>query len=572
MKAISLFFLIVASGVESLVCPDGQLECGSAGCYDPTIQGCSENNNGIQCLNPCYVDSSPDPVCYNPSTHVCSDNKLCELYLSCGGQCVNDFFIACARNQTRCPGFHAWSYYYYYSNRLDVCGPQQQCYDNTMSVCLNGTRVCDGLNPQLCGTECFNPDLRICVNGTIACRYPCYVDSSPDPVCYNPSTHVCSDNKLCELYLSCGGQCVNDFFIACAKNQTRCPGFHAWSYYYYYSNRLDVCGPQQQCYDNTMSVCLNGTRVCDGLNPQLCGTECFNPDLRICVNGTIACRYPCYVDSSPDPVCYNPSTHVCSDNKLCELYLSCGGQCVNDFFIACAKNQTRCPGFHAWSYYYYYSNRLDVCGPQQQCYDNTMSVCLNGTMICSIGSQFCSGVCYDPHFYYCEGGNNTIYCLANPSSPNCPSATTTVPSTTTTVPSTTTTVPSSTTTVPSTTTTIPSTTTTVPSTTTTVPSTSQFPSTTMALTNVSDCCGAQECTTNSDCCRSGSLECQCYRHTPRDVYGSCLNPYTIPICAEGCPVESKCKFDSDCCKCQCAEVTITDFDGQSITKNRCVRR
>ena len=252
---------------------------------------------------------------------------------------------------------------------------------------------------------------------------------------------------------------------------------------------------------------------------------------------------------------------------------------VNEYYIACAKNHSLCPGLHAWSYYNYYQDRLDVCGPQQQCYDNTVSICLgdNGT-VCSIGNQLCSGVCYDPRFQYCIGGDNTIYCLNNPSEPNCPSSTT---ETTSTSPIPSTTEIASTSQIPSTnettsTSPIPTTTETtstspIPTTTETT-STSPIPSTTMALTNVSGCCGAQECTTNSDCCQPSSLECQCYRHITSDVYGSCLNPYTIPICAEGCPVEGKCKFDSDCCKCQCAEVTFTDPDGQSTTKKRCVRR
>ena len=600
MKAISLLLLIIASGVESLECPDGQLECGSAGCYDPTTQGCIGNSWIIQCSNPCYVESSPDPICYNPSTHGCFDNEVCERHLACGGHCVNDPYTACAHNQTRCPGFFAWGYYTYFSDKLDVCGPQQQCYDNRQSVCLGGTTVCPGLNAQLCGTECYNPDIQACVNDIVQCLNPCHVESSPDPICYNPSTHGCFDNEVCERHLACGGHCVNDPYTACAHNQTRCPGFFAWGYYTYFSDKLDVCGPQQQCYDNRQSVCLGGTTVCPGLNAQLCGTECYNPDIQACVNDIVQCLNPCHVESSPDPICYNPSTHGCFDNEVCERHLACGGHCINDPYTACAHNQTRCPGFFAWGYYTYFSDKLDVCGPQQQCYDNRQSVCFDGTTVCSVGSQLCSGACYDPRFQYCVGGNNTIFCLANPSAPNCPSATTIVPSTTTTIPVTTTTVPSTTTaiplttttvplttttvpwtttTIPSTTTTIPLTTTTVPLTTTTVPSTtttiistSQLLSTTIPMTNVSDCCGPQECNTNADCCQAGSLECQCYRHTTTDVYGTCLNPYTSPICADGCPIEGKCRSDSDCCKCQCAQVTFTDVDGNSSTKKQCIRR
>ena len=207
MKAVSFFLLIVARGVESLVCPDGQLACGSIGCYDPTIQGCIGNNGSIGCLHSCTVQSSASPICYNPSTHGCFDNGVCEHYLSCGGHCVNEYYIACAKNRSLCPGLHAWSYYNYYQDRLDVCGPQEQCYEKTVSVCLNGATVCQGMNAQLCGTECFYPDIQICVNDTITCRNPCNVQSSASPICYDPSTHGCYDNGVCEHYLSCGGHC-----------------------------------------------------------------------------------------------------------------------------------------------------------------------------------------------------------------------------------------------------------------------------------------------------------------------------------------------------------------------------
>ncbi|CAF1591301.1 unnamed protein product, partial [Adineta steineri] len=165
-----------------------------------------------------------------------------------------------------------------------------------------------------------------------------------------------------------------------------------------------------------------------------------------------------------------------------------------------------------------------VCGPQKQCYDTTTSVCLdynNGT-VCTIGSQLCSGACYNPQSQYCTGGNNTIYCQSNPSSSLC-----SVTSTTTTL---TTTVASST------------------------------------------CCPVQNCTTNSDCCQPAPLECQCYRHNATDIYGSCANPNITPICGTSCPVQSKCKQDLDCCKCQCADITFTDSNGQIATNKQCVRR
>ena len=632
MKAVSFLLLLVALGVKSLDCPDGQLACGLIGCYDPVIQGCTDNNGAIQCLNSCngtcysntqfcYNDvkvcnndqlvcdiqyyTAPHwfplgPTCYNPSQYNCYNNTLCQNYLTCGTQCITGYDTACANNQTICNGFDAWWYYYYHSNQLDVCGPQQQCYDKTQSVCLNETTVCQGGNAQLCDVECFNPDLQICISGTVQCLNSCngacysntqfcyndvkicnndqlvcdiqYYNAAQwfplGPSCYNPSQYSCYNNTLCQNYLTCGTQCITDYNAACANNQTICNGFDPWWYYYYYNDRLDVCGPQQQCYDNTLSVCVSETTVCHGMNAQLCDIECFNPDLQICVNGAVqclnSCNGTCYTNTqfcyndvkicnndqlvcdikyytAPHwfplgPTCYNPSQYSCYNNTLCQNYLTCGMQCVNDYNAACANNQTICPGFDPGLYYYFHNDRLDVCGPQQQCYDNTLSVCLgdNGT-VCPIGYQLCSGECYNPQSQYCAGGNNTIFCINNPSEKNCLTTTTQITST-----------PESS------------------STTTT--------KTTTETTTIGDCCAIQNCTTDFDCCQSASLECQCYRHIQTDVYGSCVNPYTVPVCGDDCPVQVKCKFDSDCCKCQCAQVTFTGSDGESVTRKQCVRR
>ena len=218
---------MIASGVESLICPDGQLECGSVGCYDPTIQGCIENNGGLECLNSCNgacysnaqycynnkiicnsnqlvcdIESLTNPTCYDPGRYGCYNNGICEHYLSCGAQCVNDYYIACANNQTLCPGFDAWDYYVDvdFVGRLDTCGPQQNCYDKALSVCLNGTTICQGTNAQLCGTICFNPDIYICVNDIIqclnSCNGACYSNAQ---YCYNNKI-ICNSNQLvCDI-------------------------------------------------------------------------------------------------------------------------------------------------------------------------------------------------------------------------------------------------------------------------------------------------------------------------------------------------------------------------------------
>jgi hypothetical protein len=467
MIAISFLLIMLAAGVESLVCPTGQQPCGSIGCYDPTIQGCSNTNTTIQCVNSCngtcysnsqygynntkvcnngelvcnvttngYFQYFPSgPTCYNPSQYVCSNNTLCYPQYSCGTQCLVDYNSACANNRTICYGFYFWDYYY--SNRyLNVCGPQQQCYDNTTTVCVHKTTICPGLNARLCGTKCFNPDTQTCTNGTIRCVN------------------------------SCNGTC--------------------------YSN-------SQYCYNN-IKVCNNGELICNATT-----------------NG-----YFSY--SSSGLTCYNSSQYVCSNNTLCSSQYSCGTQCLVDYNSACANNQTICSGFYYYNYNYYSNRYLSVCGPQQQCYDNTANVCLgNNDTLCPIGNQLCSGICYNPQSQYCIGGNNTIYCINNPLSTNCPATTNTR-------------------------------------------------TTTLATSTCSGCCAVQNCTTNTDCCRPGSAECQCYRHSQTDVYGSCMNPYVTPICADSCTVQGKCMYDSDCCKCQCAEIRFTNSDGQLITKKQCTPR
>jgi hypothetical protein len=86
----------------------------------------------------------------------------------------------------------------------------------------------------------------------------------------------------------------------------------------------------------------------------------------------------------------------------------------------------------------------------------------------------------------------------------------------------------------------------------------------------SNCCANKECTNDADCCVQGT-ECQCYRHSNQD-YGSCLNPYIEPLCANGCLTQQQCRNDVDCCKCQCGQVTVTNANGTLATRKQCVSR
>ncbi|UJR16680.1 hypothetical protein I4U23_003580 [Adineta vaga] len=485
MIIIILLFIVLIANVETLTCPSGQLPCGSVGCYDPNIQGCSGGGSTIQCIN------------------------------SCNGTC--------------------------YSN-------SQYCYNNT-KVCNNGESVCN--------VKTYN------------------YFSSPTAFglnCYNSSQLICGNDTLCAPQYACGTQCLTDYNAVCVNNQTLCSGFYYWNYYPYTNRYVNICGPQKTCYDNTTSVCLNGTTVCEGLNARFCGSNCYTPDTQICTNGIVRCINSCngtcysnsqycynntkvcnngesvcnvktYFSFSSTPSlglnCYNSSQLICGNDTLCAPQYACGTQCLREYNSTCASNRTLCSGFYYWNYYPYSNRYVDVCGSQRKCYDNTTSVCFSeNSTVCPIGNQLCSGVCYNPQAQYCIGGNNTIFCLTNPSSSTCPTTATT---TTTAIP--------------------------VYST-----SISTIRTSTTGSTTSGGCCAVQNCTIDADCCEPSSDECQCFRHNQENVYGSCVNPNITPVCGNSCSIKGKCRYDSDCCKCQCAEVRFTDLNGQLAIKKQCIRR
>ena len=510
-----LQLLLFTIGVNALICPTGQQPCGTVGCYDPNIQGCSTSGNGIECINFCngtcysnnqycynntlicnngesvcdvrgYAPMSPyssGRVCYNPSQMTCWNHTICSRQYSCGSRCYTAFNSACVNNETICQGSQYWVPYYFPTAR--VCGPQKDCYDNTTGVCLNGSTVCPGLNAQLCGSTCYNTSSAVCVNGTVQCINSCngtcysnnqycynntlicnngesvcdvrgYAPMSPyssGRVCYNPSQMTCWNHTICSRQYSCGSRCYTAFNSACVNNETICQGSQYWIPYYFPTAR--VCGPQKQCYDNMTGVCLNGSTVCLGLDAQLCGSTCYNTSTAVCVNGTVQCINSCngtcysnnqycynntlvcnngesvcdvrgYAPMSPyssGRVCYNSSQMTCWNHTICSRQYSCGSRCYTTFNSACVNNETICQGSQYWIPYYFPTAR--VCGPQKQCYDTSTSVCMeNIGTVCAIGSQLCSGVCYNPQSQYCINGNNTIYCLSNPTSSNCPSSST----------------------------------------------------------------------------------------------------------------------------------------------------
>ena len=532
MIITSVFLLLLTSNVKSLICPSEYQPCGSIGCYDPTIQGCINGTNVIQCINSCngtcfsnsqYCYNNTKvcnngelvcdikisnnftrfPVgltCYNSSQFTCSGDILCDPWFSCGTQCINDSHAICANdNQTICYGFNSWGYPWYTRGYLDVCSPRKQCYDIRTSVCLDGLTVCEGLNASLCGENCFNPDTQICLDDTIecinSCNGTCYSNSqycynntticgndqlvcdvknnslftpfSSGLTCYDPTRLTCSDSALCNSWYACGTQCINDSNSVCANdNRTICHVSSSLDQPWYARGYMSVCGPQHQCYDTRTSICLGGIVACEGLNAQFCGGKCVNPSTQTCIAGNVrcinSCNGTCYSNSqychnntkvcnsdqlvcdvktnsslTPVPLgltCYDPTRFNCSGDTLCYSQYACGTQCLSDYNSSCASDgQTICSGFNLWAYLWYGSYYLNVCGGQKRCYDNRTSFCMdnNGT-VCPIGSQICSGLCYDPQSQYCTDVNYSIYCLSNPSSSNCASTTSRATTTTST--------------------------------------------------------------------------------------------------------------------------------------------
>ena len=352
MTVLVIFLLLLAVNVESLSCPSGQAPCGMIGCYDPTIQGCTNNSFTIQCINSCNdicysnsqycynntkVCNNSELVCdlktnnsfpalplgltcYNSSDFICSNNMLCYQRSMCGTRCLNDSDSVCANdNQTICYNFSIGPSYSYEQNYVGVCGSENKCYDSRTSLCLGGTTVCEGLNASLCGGNCLNPDIHICVNNTIQCIH------------------------------SCNGTCYLD---------------------------------SQYCVNNA-KVCENDEIVCDVKT-----NSSFTP-------------------LSLGLMCYDPNEFICSDNTLCAKRYACDMKCLNDSNSVCANDQrTVCHVLQNGGDLLSAQGNISVCGPQQQCYDTRTSVCLGGLLVCDgLNARFCGGKCFNPNTQACIAGN-----------------------------------------------------------------------------------------------------------------------------------------------------------------------
>lgn len=422
--------------------------------------------------------------CYDPSTYACDGIRLCYKTSLCGIWCPSGFPEICVRNQRFCSynpwddirtgryrdicGSEQQCYdptakvcvnntTVCPSSVTQLCGTT--CFNPTTQICINGTVQCANLCNGVCYSNfqyCYN-NIKICNNNELVCDVKTSSEFLhplhwPDPPplglrCYDPSQLNCYNNSLCYAAQVCGAQCLTEQYSACVNNETIC------STYFSFGDPSDVsiCGPEKQCYYKSLSVCLNGATICHRPNTQLCDTKCFNSDIEVCIDGNVQCANSCNgicysksqycynntkICNNEESVCdvkktsyfswhsvglhcYDPTQQSCLNGTLCYNEHLCGSQCLVDSNSACAKNQTICYGF---DHYYYSGGRgyLDLCGPQEQCYDNATTVCLGskGT-ICPKGNQLCSDVCYNPQLQYCPSNNSTDPCLKNPSAPEC---------------------------------------------------------------------------------------------------------------------------------------------------------
>lgn len=257
-------------------------------------------------------------------------------------------------------------------------------------------------------------------------------------------------------------------------------------------------------------------------------------------------------------ICYDPATQYCTEFGT---IIQCIGVCVNQCFngTVCRLSQQLCIIKYQSSYESIYNPPIYQCYDPSYyaCFNNTFcqhpyrscnqqclrnnQVCVNNVTVCNVTNGYyydykadqiklCSGACYDSETQECVG--DSVHCIRDPSIQKCIDQSTNSPQ--------------------------------FPNTTTTISTTIVSATTTTNAPASSTCCPAKQCTVDADCC-AHDTECQCYRHNNQD-YGSCLNPYIQPICAEGCPVQEQCKKDTDCCKCQCAQVTVTNSNGTVVTK------
>ncbi|CAF1514265.1 unnamed protein product [Adineta ricciae] len=231
-----------------------------------------------------------------------------------------------------------------------------------------------------------------------------------------------------------------------------------------------------------------------------------------------------------DNRCYNSSASQCFNGTVCPL----GNQLCIVKYDPWSGYQYGSPSATCYDPLYQVCSNNSLCNyPSRVCNGQCMKygeVCVNNVTVCNVSSYYfyyqpgqiklCNGTCYDSAIQKCVS-EYTINCTRDPFTQEC------------------------------------------------IGNHTDYTQNSTTSTS-SNCCEKTDCITDSDCCVQGK-ECQCYKHNNQD-YGSCLNPNEQPICSKGCTIRGQCRNDTDCCKCQCGQITVTNVDGTVATKKQCVQR
>ncbi|UJR13234.1 hypothetical protein I4U23_000256 [Adineta vaga] len=613
-------------------CVNGTVQCISIcsnQCYYTNSQVCLNNTLCNIGQNICESDFDrdgrplykPSIYCYDPKSAKCINRALCPNIHICNGQCItgtNAYSQVCA-NDKRTICNVTGSYHSYQQYRFHVCNGK--CYDTTIRQCINGLITCID---DTCGDQCYNADIHVCINGTLCSLGQDFILTKPQWQCYSPQSTKCLNHTLCSRDQECNRQCMPyvssySYHQVCVNN-TVCKFQRPYNTYVYQPDQIQLCNGS--CYDTQhppLKHCVNGTVQCI----SICSNQCYYTNSQVCLNNTLCTIGYDICNIGYQFQCYDPNYYKCFNNGICDNSRVCGDVCMTGTNQVCANDQhTICN--MTKPYNNYQINQIQLC--LGVCYDSYTQLCAAAnfsicqldpaTQTCMFGNLSSLTTIIPPTTL---NGSSTISTSTPVSSSvsstsstvgiNTSTASSTVSSSTTLTSttssstlsqeeatSTTTVKPTSESAYPTTTTASTSTsfsastnpitvsnsstiTSTLSSGTstityTTLTSTLSFSSSTPSTTNPSlegSCCSIQECTTDADCCIPG-IECQCYHHNQSYTYGSCLNPHVQPICADGCPKEGICMTDTDCCKCQCGTITVTNVNGDIATKKQCVPR
>lgn len=139
----------------------------------------------------------------------------------------------------------------------------------TVHPAVTISKICSNSHLLCSASTCYNPITHFCFNETLCDRRHqlCYVQTNTfvgykfnlsSNQCYDPSEKVCFNHTLCNHpSRSCNQQCL-------AYNEVRVNGTTICrlqhSYYYYKNNQIQLC--KGNCYDSKVERCVNQRIEC----------------------------------------------------------------------------------------------------------------------------------------------------------------------------------------------------------------------------------------------------------------------------------------------------------------------